>query len=56
MNCLDECEDPIIKKACGAQAVTIQNKLIGTIMHAIKAMFKDVNAIDEEPEECRRFK
>lgn len=55
LSCIDECDDPIIKDACGTQAVRIQNKLISTIVHAIKALFRDLDAVHYEPKECQRY-
>jgi len=55
LSCVDDCDDPIIKDACGPQAVRIQNKLISTIVQAITALFRDLNAVDGTPKECKRY-
>lgn len=50
---MDKCSEPIIEAACGAKTVRLEDKFVATMLTSLLKTFKEMNAIEYEPKECK---
>jgi len=53
LSCMDKCSEPIIEKACGIKTVKLEDKFVATMLTSLLTTFKEMNAIEFEPKECK---